>query len=130
MKKRWMIVVPALAGLLLAAAVIAAAESVTVWDWGNSEYRNYDVTQDGGRVTIYDYQRNAYIDGQVDSRGNATYYDYGTNSFYDVNRTGQNSWSGYDYNTNTFQDYTATPDGGVDVYDYGGGGWRRVDPVP
>jgi hypothetical protein len=60
----------------------ALAENVTVYDYSEGKYKQYDVEQHGNNLDVYDYETGHYKYFDMDSQGNL--YDWQEHRFYDI----------------------------------------------
>lgn len=83
----------------------------SVYDSNNGEYFLFSCQCSFGRISIYDYKRNNYMQGDVNQL-----FDYSTSSYISVQINGD-SFSGYDYEKGNY--FNGSINGNnIILYDY------------
>lgn len=73
------------------AAVFSQKDISSVYDYSMGRYHMYSTNKNGYNISVYDYTRGGYMQGNVEQL-----YDYVSGSYISLNFQG-NTFNGYDY---------------------------------
>lgn len=86
-----------------------------IYDYSTNQHISYNFSNNGGNITIYDYNRGCYLTGRFPS-----FFDYGVSQYISITKVNNNTFSIYDYYSMNY--ITVTCNGqSIIIYDYTNG---------
>lgn len=83
-----------------------------IYNCSTGQRSNYSYTNNGGNISIYDYNRNCYLTGRFPS-----FFDYGVSQYVSITKVNDNMFGVYDYHSRYY--LTVTCNGQkITIFDY------------
>lgn len=88
-----------------------------IHDYADGSFAQFSFNNNGGSVTVFDFQRSCYLTGRFPS-----FYDYGVSAYITLTKLNDNMFNVFDYHTSSYLSVTCNGTT-VTVFDYANGNY-------